>query len=288
MIIIKYLNKITKDNPFFFTSDYKYTINRFKKTFNYSPDLKHPKTFNEKINWRKLFIRKNIFKIFADKIEVRKYVEDIMGNEILVKVFQVTDKPETIDYSNLPHSFIIKASHGSGWNKIVINKSLLNEKEINDYFTNILKLDYYYLGREWCYKNLPPRLIIEELLLDNNGALPVDYKFFCFNGVVRFIQVDFNRFTNHTRNLYDPNFEVIDCQYHYPLSTLFINPPENFDNLKKIASKLSKDLDFIRVDLYSINNRVYFGELTCYPENGFGKFQPPVFDLAFGDYWKVN
>lgn len=292
MKIMNYLKKmgseITSKINLYCISDYKYTIQRFKKTFGYVPDLKKPKTFNEKLNWRKLYDQRTIFKIFADKMAVRKYVEDKIGNEILIKVLQVVDKARSINYANLPYSFVIKASHGSGWNKIVMNKDILNEKEINDYFKPILKIDYSRFGREWCYKNLTPRLIIEELLIDKNGNLPLDYKFFCFNGIVRFLQVDFDRFDNHTRNLYDPNFNIIKCQLHFPPHVARINPPKNFDYLKSVASRLSKDLDFIRVDLYSINNKIYFGELTCYPGNGFEKFQPAIYDSTFGEYWKVR
>lgn len=292
MKIINYFKKlnseITSKINFYCIGDYKYTIHRFKKTFGYIPDLKKPKTFNEKINWRKLYDQKTIFKIFADKVAVRKYVKDKIGNEILIKVLQVADKPELINYASLPESFVIKASHGSGWNKIVMNKNIMNKKEINDYFKPILKLDYYSFGREWCYKNLTPRLIIEELLIDKNGNLPLDYKFFCFNGVIRFLQVDFDRFSKHTRNLYDSNLNIIKCQCHFPPYAARINPPKNFDHLKNVASNLSKGLDFIRVDLYSINNKVYFGELTCYPGNGFEKFEPIIYDSIFGKYWKID
>lgn len=292
MKIINYLKKInseiTSKINFYCISDYKYTIQRFKKTFGYMPDLKKPKTFNEKINWRKLYDQNKIFKIFADKVAVRKYVKDKIGNEILIKVLQVTDKPESINYVNLPKSFVIKASHGSGWNKIIMNKDMVNRKDVSDYFKPILKSDYYRFGREWCYKNITPRLIIEELLIDKNDNLPLDYKFFCFNGIIKFLQVDFNRFTNHTRNLYDSNLNIIKCQLHFPFYAARINPPKNFDQLKSVASRLSKGLDFMRVDLYSVNNKVYFGELTCYPGCGFEKFKPAIYDSIFGKYWKID
>lgn len=292
MNIINYFKKLnsemTSKTNFHCISDYQYTVQRFKKTFGYVPDLKNPKTFNEKLNWRKLYDHKTIFKIFADKIAVRKYVEDKIGNEILIKTLQIVNEPELINYTNLPQSFIIKASHGSGWNKIITNKDIMNKKEINDYFKHILKLDYYNFGREWCYKNLTPRLIVEELLIDKDGNLPLDYKFFCFNGVARFLQVDFGRFNNHTRNLYDPNLNIFKCQYHFPAYAGRVNPPKNFDQLKTVASRLSKGLDFIRVDLYSINNNVYFGELTCYPGNGYEKFEPDIYDSIFGGHWKIH
>lgn len=159
---------------------------------------------------------------------------------------------------------------------------------INNYFNKILKTDYYNLGREWCYKNLKPKLIIEELLNDSNGNIPVDYKFYCFNGEVKFLQVDFDRYSAHKRNLYDPDFNLINCGYAFPNKQITAFPPENFKELKLIASILSKGLDFIRVDLYSVENKAYFGEMTNYPENGFGRFEPNEYDLFFGRYWRLK
>jgi hypothetical protein len=277
--------KFLKD---YFVSDKRFIIDNFEKRLGYKPDLENPRTFNEKINWRKLYDRRDIFVTFADRIKVRKYVEERIGKEPLIKILQIVDSPKKIDYPSLPKSFIIKANHGSGWLKIVYNKDKIITEEINDYFLKILRTDYYSVGREWCYRGIPRCLIIEELLLDENGNLPYDYKFFCFDGEVRFLAIDFDRFKNHRRNIYDAQFRKIDLEYIYSNYKKRVEIPGNFSQLKRIASILSKGIDFIRVDLYSINNKIYFGELTNYPGNGFITFNPKKFDTIFGEYWKIK
>lgn len=279
--------KISKFINTLVISDYKYTVKRFKRTFGYRPNLHNPKTFNEKLNWRKLYDHKPIYQCFADKIESKKYVKNICGNKIIPKVLQIIDRSEDIDYLKLPESFIIKATHGSGWNKIVFDKEKTNPLEIANYFDKILKQNYYQEGREWCYKNLKPKLIIEELLTEE-GKTPIDYKFFCFLGKVKFIQLDFDRYENHTRILVDKNFNKIPCEYIYPTYPRNISAPQNLKEMIKTAEKISENIDFIRVDLYSIGNKIYFGELTVYPENGFGIFVPSKFDLIFGEYWDIK
>lgn len=269
-------------------SDYQYTHKRFRNTFGYTPDFKHPQTFNEKINWRKLYDHNKIYKIFADKIDSKDFVRNICGDSIIPEVLQITNKTEDIDYSSLPNSFIIKATHGSGWNKVVSDKNKQSKTEISSFFDPILKESYYRRGREWCYKGLKPRLIIEGLLTDQKGNLPVDYKFFCFSGKVRFIQLDFDRFENHKRVLLDREIHPIDCSYAFPTYKEKITTPDNLEDMIEIAEKISKNLDFIRVDLFNIHNAIYFGELTVYPENGFGMFEPFEYDRIFGEYWELD
>jgi len=269
-------------------SDYTYTVNRYKDVFGYIPDLNNPRTFNEKLNWRKLYDRKKIHKTFADKVLSKKYVSKVYGKDIIPEVIQISQNVKRINKSLLPKSFIIKATHGSGWNKIVFNKEEANWSEVSDYFSPILKQSYYELGREWCYKGLKPRLIIEELLLDQQGKLPLDYKFFCFNGKVKFVQVDYDRFGEHTRNLYDRRLNQLACSYLYPNCKKDMQSPSNYEEMVKVAEKISAGLDFIRVDLFNVSGKIYFGELTNYPENGYGIFTPKEYDLKFGSYWKID
>jgi hypothetical protein len=269
-------------------TDYEYTYNRFVATFGYIPDFKNPQTLNEKIHWRKLYDHKRIYKVFADKIDSKDFVRNICGDGIIPKVLQVTNKTEAIDYSRLPNSFIIKATHGSGWNMVVRNKDKQDRTEISNFFDPILKESYYKRGREWCYKGLKPMLVIEELLQDENSNLPIDYKFFCFSGKVKFIQLDFDRFENHKRILLDRELNPIDLSYAFPTFKEVFTTPDNLEDMIEIAEKISKSLDFIRVDLFNINNIIYFGELTVYPENGFGIFKPSEYDKIFGEYWELD
>jgi hypothetical protein len=262
-----------------------YTLSRYRSTFGCDPNLKDPSTFNEHINHKKLFDRDPLLTQLSDKYEVRQYVSDRVGPEYLTKLYCVTDTPSQFDYSSLPHSFVIKATHGSGWNIIVTDKQQLDYQDTCLKMNSWLVMNYYDIGREWCYKNIPPRIIVEEYLGEKGTFVPWDYKLFCFGGKPRFIQIDFDRFRNHTRSIYDVSWNKIDVALHYPSADRCPDPPRKLDEMLKVAGELSQDLDFVRVDLYEVGSRVVFGEMTHYPGNGFEKFVPSEYDAIFGGYW---
>lgn len=267
-------------------SDLVYTIRRYRQTFGRWPNLLRPKTFNEWINHKKLFDRNPLLTLLADKYQVREYVRERVGEEILTRLYLVTEDPEEIDFARLPDRFVIKTTHGSTWNILVPNKQEVDERAVKDQCAEWLRQNYYTMGREWAYKNIKPRIIVEEFLGDESGEAPCDFKFFCFGGVVKFIQVDADRFRGHKRDLYDTSWNRLNvrtCSYRNLDKAL--PKPEKLDEMMFIAQRLADGLDFVRVDLYDINGRIYFGEMTNYPDNGFSRIEPDEYDFIFGSYW---
>ena len=249
----------------------------------YIPRFKNPRSFNEKINYIKLYSNYKLREVVADRIKVRDYVESKNTDCNLVKMLWSGNEFTEKIYNELPNKFVIKANHGSGMVKIV-DKSNANFKEISSVISPWLDYEYGLLTRQWVYKNLERKFVIEEFLQCEYDDLP-DYKFFCFNGKVEFIQVDLDRFHGHKRNIYDKDFNQVDVQYYFEKGPE-IQKPVLLNDAVKIAEKLAEDFDFIRVDLYIMDNDIYFGEMTNTPENGFGYFKPKKFDFEIGE--KLN
>lgn len=265
--------------------DVSYVVGRYCYKFKRLPNIKKPKTFNEHIARKKLIDRDITLTKLADKVAVRDYVTERIGEKYLTKVLSVVDDPKKIDFDLLPNSFVIKATHGSGFTTIVKDKSQLNYADIIEECQKWLATNYYTIGREWFYKDIPPRILIEELLQTGNGEVPPDYKFFCFSGVPTFIQIDIDRFTQHKRGIYDTQWNKLPVALHYEAFDWSIDAPPNLDEMVSLAAKLSSGLDFVRVDLYSINDKIIFGEMTHCPGNGLEKFIPAQYDLIFGQAW---
>lgn len=264
-----------------------HTLKRYNQTFHKRlPNIFQPKTFNEYLLRKKIFDRNPLLTQLADKYAVREYVAERIGTEYLAKLYYVTDDPATIDFAQLPNRFVIKATHGSGYNLIVKDKSSLDYNEVIQTCRKWLSSNYYKRGGEWCYRDIPPRIIIEEFLKTDNGDVPPDYKFFCFNGQPHFVQVDVDRFIEHKRNIYDLEWNKLPVAYHFKNFDWALDAPINLGKMISLAQKLSNGLDFIRVDLYSLETQVIVGEMTNYPENGFGNFDPPEYDLVFGEKWQ--
>ncbi len=258
----------------------------YKKGFNKNLNLENPVTFNEKIQWLKLRCRNNIYTVCADKYAVRDYVKDRIGDAYLTKLYGIYNTIEEINPKNLPHAFVLKTTHGSSQNLICKDKTSLVWPSAIANFTGCLHYNYYFFAREWAYKNIPPRLICEEYL-DDNGASPNDYKFFCFNGTPKFIQVDVDRFGNHRRNIYDMDWNLLPFTIRFPGYEGEVPKPLKFDLMTDLAKKLSEGFPFARVDLYCIGERVVFGELTFYPGAGFEHFFPEKYDEEIGKLLKL-
>jgi hypothetical protein len=248
-------------------------------------NLENPKTFNEKIIFLKLNNRFKGANILVDKYEVRKYVEKIIGLEYLIPLIAVYDKVEDIDFNILPKEFIMKANQSSGDNIIVRNKELINVEAIKVKLDFWLQIDYSVYG-EWQYKGIKNKIIIEELLPNSIDNPLLDYKFFCFNGKPVYVQVDVDRETNHTRNFYNLNWELMDFQILYPPCKREVLKPTNFlimiDLVTKISRYLEDKMKFVRIDFYDHNDKVYFGEITFHPEGGCGPIRPKKYDLILG------
>lgn len=251
-------------------------------------DLKNPKTFNEKLNWLKLNYRNPLMVKCADKVEVREYIKEKNLDSILIKVYGVFNSVNEIDIEKLPNKFVLKAAHGSGWNIICNNKHQVNWEVEFKKMNSWLQTNYYDLGKEWVYKDINPRIICEKFLEEDNGLPAKDYKIFCFNGEPKFIQVDLDRFGDHRQNIYDINWKRVSFEYNYPKSTIELEQPKNLESMLEIAKVLSEDFPFVRVDLYNVNETIYFGELTFFPHNGKGLFKPDEYDLIVGSLLDLN
>jgi hypothetical protein len=252
--------------------------------FGYKLNLKNPKTLNEKIQWLKLNDRTNLHTLCADKLAVRDYIKEKIGEEYLIPLVYATDKADEITLDKLPeYPVIIKTNHGSGGAIIVKDKRLVSTTRIQKDLKKQLKKNLYFITKEWQYKNIKPKILIEKLLVDEMGKIPMDYKFHCFHGKVEAIHVDIDRFTDHKRNLYDTQWNLLPFSWAYNTSHKAIAKPEVLDRMIGIAEHLSQPFMYVRVDLYLIRNKIYFGELTFHTESGWGKFTPQGFDKILGD-----
>lgn len=250
----------------------------------YYLNLERPKTFNEKINYLKFYDRNELIPTLADKVSVRKYVSDVIGEKHLIPIIGIYNSVHNISFDQLPEKFALKTSHGcGGWNLICRNKKNINWRKEKKKLNAYMNRNGYYLTREWQY-NSKPKLICEELLEYDL----IDYKFFCNNGVAKAIQVDTGRFTNHQRKLFDVDWEELNIQIRYPKSDVGIVKPNKLDEMIKIANKLSKPIILCRVDLYEHKNKIYFGEITFYPGGGTEPFINYNQDLEFGKMFELT
>ena len=243
--------------------------------------FKNPRTFNDKIQWLKLYDYDTSFSRYVDKYLVRDFVSEKIGSNYLINLIRVYNSPNEIEWNEMPNRFVIKWNHGSGSNIFINNKSEIDPKFITKELRKMGKRNWYWYGREMPYKYISKKIIIEELL-DNNGEQINDYKFHCFNGEPLYIQVDIDRFTNHTRNIYDLNWNLINAKIQFNNSSKIIDKPDKLDEMIAIAKILSCGFKYIRIDLYFVCNKIYFGEMTFYHGSGFEKILPLEFSLELG------
>lgn len=259
---------------------------RYYYTFNKKLDLNNPKTFNEKLQWLKIYDRKKEYSLMVDKYEAKKYVSEIIGEEYIIPTIGVYNSWKDIDFEKLPSQFVIKCTHDSGGLIIVKDKDKLNIEEARKKINKSLNTNYYYSGREWPYKNVKPRIIIEKYMEDKQTKELRDYKFFCFNGRVECFKIDFDRQIEHHANYYDKEGNILKFgeESFPPCFEKKLSMPINLNKMISLAEKLSKGFPFLRVDFYEMNGKVYFGELTFYPASGFGKFTDEEWDRKLGDF----
>ena len=286
----RYLAKLSLKIPFCL-SDKQYLKAIFMYRFGYSLDLDNPRTFCEKLQWLKLYDRKQEYTKMVDKFEVKKYVANKIGEEYIIPTLGVWNTPWDIDWDTLPNQFVLKTTHGGGGNGVIIckDKMQLNKESVCKALSESLNCDLYKSFREWPYKNVSKR-IIAELFLENPSGELNDYKFFCFNGLVKFFKIDFNRFIEHHANYYLPNGQLL------PFGEKGLEPdfehvetmPDNLSEMIKIAERLSNGCKFVRVDLYDVKGKIYFGELTFYPAAGLGEFVPEEWNEKIGDFINIT
>lgn len=261
---------------------------KYKRQMGEKLNLKNPVTFNEKINWLKLYDRKDIYTKMADKYAVREIIREKLGEEYLIPLLGVWERVEDIDFSVLPNQFVLKCTHDSASVIICRNKAELDKAETIRRLKRLMNINYYWYSREWIYKDIKPKIIAEKYMADESGKELKDYKVYNFNGIPQLIQVDFGRFTHHERNLYTTDWKFIDEQIEYPKNPkVKIKCPEQIELMLQLASKLSGDVPFMRTDFYSIDSRVYFGEITFYPEAGFATFESKNFEKKLGEMIRI-
>lgn len=251
-------------------------------------NLKAPKRFTEKLQWLKLYDRKPLYTKLVDKSEVKKHVANIIGEEYIIPTFGVWDKPEDIDWDQLPDRFILKTTHGGGGTGVVFcnDKSQLDKKKAVEKLQQSMDCDIYSTLREWPYKNVPHRILAEQLLEKDPQYDDVpDYKFYCFNGEPRVLLIATNRFTDHNFNYYDMSFNKLEITSSAGKNAnVEFYKPLQFEEMKQVATKLSQGFAHVRVDLYYSNDKVYFGELTLYDSSGFDNLSSDRIDLEWGGW----
>lgn len=255
----------------------------FLLKLRYPLNLRNPKTYNEKLQWIKLYDKDQRKPKCVDKYTVREFVQERGCGELLNTLLWEGRNPEEIPFDELPDQFVIKATHGQGMNIICKDKSSLDREETIKKLKRWLKFKYLPCYGEWFYGVVPPKIIVEAFLSED-GECPKDYKVFCFHGEPKLIDIHMDRFIEHKRNFYDLEWKVIEnASIKYPTDTECIIPkPENLDELLEYARKLSKDFLHVRVDFYIVNGKIYFGEMTFTNGAGFDSISPREFDEWLG------
>ncbi|MFZ2038562.1 MAG: ATP-grasp fold amidoligase family protein [Minisyncoccia bacterium] len=262
---------------------------QFHEYVGYRPNFENPQSFNEKIQWLKLYYHDPLMTKCADKYEVRNYVKEKIGQQYLIKLLGVYNSPEKINFKELPSKFVLKVNHGSGQNIICKNKNTLDisktKKTLSEWLKN--ESNHYFYSYEWCYKSIKPLIICEEMIGESLKNDLVDYKFMCFNGKVEMFFVCSDRQKGLKVDFFDLNWNKMPFIRYYENSSNIIKKPKNFDKMIRLSEVLSKPFPFVRVDFYEANDNVYFGEMTFYPGNGMEPFTPVEWDYKIGDLIKL-
>jgi len=259
----------------------KYYIRMDKKL-----NLDSPQTFNEKLQWLKLYDRNPEYTKMVDKYEVKKYISEILGEEYIIPTIGVWDKFEDIDFEKLPNQFVLKCTHDSGGLVICKDKSKLDIKDAKKKINKSLKSNFYYKGREWPYKNVKPRIIAEKYMATSEQKELIDYKFFCFNGIPKYLYVSEGLSDHSTAKMSFADMGYNKAEFYrkdYKPFGKLPPKPKNFEKMKELAEVLSKNICFLRVDFYEIGKKIYFGELTFFPCSGYVPFEPEEYDKILGD-----
>lgn len=275
---LRYLLKFVPDKPYLKLC---YRLKTHKKL-----DLKNPKTFNEKIQWLKLYNRRPEYTMMVDKYRVREYIKEKIGEEYLIPlVGGPWKRADDIDFEALPEQFVLKCNHDSGSVVICRDKKNFDFGAARQKLDYCLRHNFWYLGREWPYKDVEPCIIAEKYMVDESGEELKDYKVFSFGGKPQIIQVDYDRFKEHKRNLYDTDWNYIDTTLQYPTNReMIIGKPKSLNKMLQLCEKLSGGgIPLLRVDFYSIEEKLYVGELTFFPESGFGKFRHEGWEIKLGE-----
>lgn len=273
-------------------NDEKYLCIVYKIRTGKTLNLEKPKTFNEKLQWLKLYDRKIEYTTMVDKYAVKQYVADKIGENHIIPTLGVWDKFEDIDFDKLPNNFVLKCTHDSGGLVICRDKSKLDMNAAKKKLNKSLKRNYFYAGREWPYKDVKPRIIAEKYLEEKGKTVPEDYKVYCINGKPIYIVVFHNRF-NHGEELSETVYntawepQYISLDEHFKVSNIVESVSECLDKMLEYSEILSENICQSRIDFYIVNNHLYFGEITLYTASGFQKMIPEEMDYKLGQMIKL-
>ena len=264
---------------------------RFFKKMGYPLNLKNPRSVREKTVWKKINDRNPLLPITSDKYQVRTYIKEILGEDkakkILIPLLYVTDKPENIPFEKLPPAFIIKPNHASGLN-IIVEDGHFNKKKIINTCKSWLKIPYGLEKLEWAYQLVKRKIVIEKLLLEEDGSTPKELGLHMFHGRCKSVRVICNRRSNPIISFFDEKWNFLPVKKPNRPQGPKIQKPKNYEAILELAEKLSKPFDYVRVDFYSLKEKIYIGELTHYSASGIGQFEPSTFSFELGKHWKIE
>lgn len=265
--------------------DWLYLSLKYRKRTGLNLNLRNPKTYTEKLQWLKLYDRKPLYTTLVDKFAVKKYVAEKLGEEYIIPLIGVWDDVNDIDFDALPDQFVMKCTHDSGGLEICKDKSSFDFEAAKKRIDKILKQNFYWVSREWPYKNVKPRVIIEKYMQDTETGELRDYKFFTFNGVPKVMYIATGRGTGETYgDFYDMDFNHLDMAIDHRTAPVKPQKPHNFEVMKQAAEKLAKGIPQVRVDFYEIDGKPYFGEMTFFHCGGFDRLKPEKLNEVWGEW----
>lgn len=262
----------------------------FRARFGRKLNLNNPETFNEKLQWLKLYNRKPEYTKMVDKYLVRDYVKEKIGEEYLIPLLGVWDDPEKIDFNELPMQFVLKCNHNSGLGMCICkDKNSLDINKVKEELKKGINQNYYLTSREWPYKDVPRRIIAEKYMVDESGYELKDYKFYCFDGKVKLVMINSDRMSSEKTkaNYFDENYQPLDFVWGYENAEIPPQKPEKFEEMKHLAEKLSEGITHVRIDFYQTPSGIYFGEITFFDGSGFDAIEPIEWDYKIGSWLKL-
>lgn len=283
LFLIIFVSKVS-----FILTDKAYLKLLYWLHFGKKMNLNNPCTFNEKLQWLKLYNHNPLYTIMVDKVKAKDYVASIVGEEYIIPTLGVWDDPDDIDFDSLPNQFVLKCNHNSGLGMCICrDKSKLDIQKVKAELRKGLKQDYYKKWREWPYKNVPRKILAEKFMVEENCLYTTkdleDYKFFCFNGVPKIMFVASDRANKVCFDYYDMHLRHLNLKQGGDNYKGEVKLPQHFEEMKALAAKISKNIPHVRTDFYEINNKVYFGELIFFDSSGFARFEPEEWDEKLGE-----
>ncbi len=286
---LKWLHRLERRNMLNWMSDRQYLKMMYYLNIGKRLNLDHPTSFNEKLQWLKIHDRRPEYSVMVDKARSKEYVANKIGENHVIPTLGVWNSFDEIDFEKLPNQFVLKCTHDSGGLVICKDKNTFDYEAARKKINTSLKVNYYWHGREWPYKNVKPRIIAEKYMVDTETSELRDYKFFCFGGQCKCMKVDFDRFIEHRANYYDPHGNMLNLGEAIcpPDPGKNIVLPKDMDRMLLFAEQLSKEIPFLRADFYDVNGQIYFGELTFFPSSGFGNFTDESQDYEIGKWLEL-